>query len=1080
MLRVLCLLIAWSAFYGPVAEAAEALLPRHPAPSPDGSEIAFSWQGDLWKVAAEGGVAARLTAHPAADRFPIWSDDGRWIAFSSDRHGNPDIFVLATDGSSPPRRLTHASVEDRPIDFDPQGENVIFTSRRDESFRRSSNFYSVPLAGGTPHLALPILGLSGSWSPDGATFALVRGSTRWTRRGYRGAANRDLWLWRSPDDILQITDFDGDDDRPNWISDGSLVFLSSRPGRKNLFRLDLATGDIRQITSHQGSDVRMPRSSADGRLLAYEFEDGLWTLSTNGGQPQRLAIEVPADGISNAIEHREDRDGAQELVVHPNGKLVAFTLHGDVFLSALADKEELDIAPPPTWRLTRTPQQETGIQWSPDGEALLLSSQREGAGDLYLLRRQDEEIPWTESFEFSWKRLTSSSQADHSPQFSPDGKRVAFLRGRGHLMTVTTEGDDEVTLLDHWFDVQFAWSPDSQWLTYSTPDSSFNSDVWIVPASGGQPYNVSRHPDDDDSPTFSADGKRLLWISHRRADTADLWSVWLSREDHERTKEDWVKHFKATRAAQMMKMSMTSEEDGKPTGPGKPQEEIPKLPPVEVTIDLDRLWQRAQAVTELKGNEGDPLSSSDGQRLFFTSEHEGERDLYSVRWDGGKLNRLTEGDTQPTSIQSSRDGKTLFFLDSKGKIKRIDQEGKAGDPIPFAARYEIDQRLEAKVVFDEVWQALADNFYDPDFHGVDWSAEKERYRPWALAASHPRDFSDVMNLLLGELNASHMGYGQPPTPGGEETGWIGALFDAAAGGPGLLVREVLPDSPAARVSVDLKPGERLVAVQGEAVEPDTNVYALLRDTVGQKVRLRIQNLKGEARDAIVIPTSRREIGQLRYSQWTRQRQAIVDRESDGRLGYLHIQGMNIPSFEEFEHSLYAAGEGKEGLVIDVRSNGGGWTTDYLMAVLSVRRHARTVARGADPQVKAYPQGRLPLAAWTKPAVALCDQDSYSNAEIFSHAFKNLDRGPLVGTPTFGAVISTGGTSLINGGFVRLPFRGWYVAKDDLNMELNGAIPDVLVEFPPEEDLSPTADTQLEKSVQVLLSGLKEDPRYGAW
>ena len=237
---------------------------------------------------------------------------------------------------------------------------------------------------------------------------------------------------------------------------------------------------------------------------------------------------------------------------------------------------------------------------------------------------------------------------------------------------------------------------------------------------------------------------------------------------------------------------------------------------------------------------------------------------------------------------------------------------------------------------------------------------------------------------------------------------------------------------------------------------------------------------GETRRAVVEPVGGRAPRQLRYDQWVRQRREMVEELSGGRLGYLHVQGMNIPSFEEFERSLFAAGDGKEGLLIDVRSNGGGWTTDYLMAVLSVRRHAFTVPRGDASGVKGYPQSRLPLAAWTKPAATLCNEDSYSNAEIFSWAFKTLGRGPLVGSPTFGAVISTGGTRLMNGGWVRLPTRGWYVAGSGTNMELNGAPPDVVVWSPPVDDMASATDEQLQRAVEVMIEGLEADPRYGAW
>ena len=1095
----------------PPAGAVEANLPRHPAPSPDGTEIAFSWQGDLWIVAAGGGDARRLTVHPGVDIHPVWSRDGRSLAFSSDRFGSTDVFVLPIDASAPPTRLTWASVGDRPVDFRPDGSAVTFTSRRQRSIRRSSTFYEVDLEGGTPRVLQAALGQTGAWSPDGEVFAFVRGVTPWTRHGYRGAANRDLWLRRG-DSYQQITDFDGDDDSPAWIDGTTLAFLSERAGRKNLFRLDLDDGEAVALTSHQESDVRWPRASADGRLLAYELENEIWTVPADGSrEPAKLNIQVPADFAKNPVDRRVDRDGADELAVSPDGKLAAFLVHGDVFLTEITSKDDQEIAPPRTVRVTSTPEREADLSWSPDGESLLVTSYSTGQGDLYRIRAGegledpaddeaedgDEENAadprrWLEAFDHPWTRLTDSEEPEFYARFSPDGKRVAFVAGNGDLRVIDADGGEATTLLEGWLPPDFEWSPDSRWLTYSVDDLEFNTDVWILSVDGGEPYNVSRHPDNDDNPYWSADGKRLLWTSERHGDSGDLWGVWLAREDEERTPEGWLRYFKddkkgsgkGSKGPSKSKDSSKAKDSGDGKGEdeaGKEEEEEEEeAAPEPVVIDFEHLWQRSRSLTDLRGNETQVRVTPDGKRVLFSAEQGEDRDLFSVRWDGEDLKRLTQGNTRPRGVHISADGKTVYFLDNRGTLKRIGLDGKAGDPMPFAARHEVDRRQEQAVVFDEVWLALNQRFYDPDFHGVDWRAQRERYRPWALQASHPRDFGDMVNLMLGELNASHMGYFRNFGGDGETTGYLGAFFDPAAGGPGLLVEEVLRGSPATRVDVDLEAGDRLLAVDGEEIDPQTNIYRLFVDTVGRPVRLAIQEPDGSRRTALATPVNNQEIRRLRYRQWTEERGALTEKYSGGRLGYLHIQAMNMDSFEEFERNLYAAGHGKEGLIIDVRSNGGGWTTDYLMAALNVRRHARTVPRDGDPEVNAYPQPRLPVAAWTRPAAALADEESYSNAEIFSWAFQSLDRGPLIGNPTFGAVISTGGTRVLDGGFVRLPFRGWFVAGSDINMEKQGAVPDVIVPRPPNQDTSAEEDDQLARAVQELLEGLESDPRYGAW
>jgi tricorn protease len=1055
--------------------AVEAPLPRHPAPSPDGTRIAFSWQGDLWLAPGSGGDAARLTANPAADRFPVWSRDGRYIAFASRRNGNDDVYVVPVDGSAPPRRLTFASTSDIPDDFTPDGSAVLFTSNRAESVKWGTQLWTVPVTGGTPALAQDAFGEAASFSPSGDELAFVRGQTKWTRRGYRGPASRDIWLRNENGAYTKLTDFDGTDDRPTWIDDTTLIFLSSRNGRKNVFRLDVESRTATALTTHDGSAVRFPRAAADGTVIAYEFEDGIWTVPPDGGQSTRLSIQVPADQVNKPIQRKTATDGADELAVSPDGKLAAFIVHGDIFVTAIVDKDELEIANPPTAQVTSTPDRESDLTWSPDGTTLLFSSAVGGDDDLYTAVPASADTPWPEAFEFNLTRLTDTAAEEYSATFSPDGENIAFIRGQGQLVVRPADGGIETILLDHWAAPDYAWSPDGRWIAYSTPDENYNSEVWIVPSAGGDRYNVSRHPDDDIAPRWSPDGRRLVWTARRADNTFDLWGVWLTREDHERTPAQWLK---------VWNDENTEEKKGKDDESTGDDEETREELPV-VSIDFERLWERVHRITDLKGDEGPARISPDGKTIVFTAEFDGDEDLYSVRWDGEDLKRLTEDGTEPEQFVFDGKGSTIFYLDGEGKIKRVDLDGKGGDPIPFKARYVVDVPLERAVVFNEAWRALNENFYDPDFHGVDWPAQQEKYYPWAIEASTKEDFADIVNLMLGELNASHMGYYPPGTRGrsttpGDATGWIGVTYDPSAGGPGIQIDEVLPDSPAWRTDVAIRPGDRLMAVNGVEIDDTTNVFGLFIDTVDERTRLTVRGADGGERTAVVTPVSYSELRDLRYEQWVRERRALVDEWSNGRLGYIHIQGMNIPSFEEFERMLFAAADGKEGLLVDVRSNGGGWTTDYLMAVLMVQRHAFTVPRGADSDIRAYPQSRLPLAAWTRPAAALCNEDSYSNAEIFSHAFKSLDRGPLVGSPTFGAVISTGGTRTLDGALVRLPGRGWFVAPTGLNMEHNGAQPDVVVWQPPSEDASATKDTQLHKAVEVLLADLKTDPRAGAW
>jgi tricorn protease len=472
-LSVLSLLLAASNN----AIAIEASLPRHPAPSPDGSQIAFSWQGDLWLVPVAGGEARRLTAHPATERYPVWSRDGSMLAFASDRHGSLDVFVMRTDGGEVPRRLTFASVTDTPCDFTPDGSSVLFSSRRAEGVSRTPQLFTVPLRGGTPSLLQDAFGRSAAYSPDGASLAFVRGGSRWSRRGYRGSGNFELWLRTGDSEYRQLTRFDGDDDFPSWVGPQSLVFLSARAGRKNLFRIGITPGDPLQLTRHEGSAVRFPRTSADGSVVAYEFEDAIWTVSIDGGEPARLTIDVPPDLVVNPVELRVERDGASDLAINHDGTLAAFIVHGDVFVSEITSKENQQISQPMTVQVTVTPEREQEPAWSPDGDILVFVSAREGAHDLYTARLEEGAVSWTESFDFEIARITSSAEHATDPRWSPDGRRIAFTRGKGDIVVTDPTSGAETVLLEHWDTPDFRWSPDGQWIAYSVEDMHANAEV---------------------------------------------------------------------------------------------------------------------------------------------------------------------------------------------------------------------------------------------------------------------------------------------------------------------------------------------------------------------------------------------------------------------------------------------------------------------------------------------------------------------------------------------------------------------------------------------------------------------------
>ncbi|MEM9930711.1 MAG: S41 family peptidase, partial [Bacteroidota bacterium] len=489
---------------------------------------------------------------------------------------------------------------------------------------------------------------------------------------------------------------------------------------------------------------------------------------------------------------------------------------------------------------------------------------------------------------------------------------------------------------------------------------------------------------------------------------------------------------------------------------------------------FDDIHERLVQVTSLPGNEGAPIFGPDGEYLYFTTNNgsragrEGTSDLMKVKWDGKEMSPLLSN-TQVFRLHLDKSGKKLYML-SRGRVaSTVLTKGRA-EAQPIAGKMMIDHQAERTHLLEDGWNALRAGFYDPDFHGQDWPALKEKYRPLLLAASTRQDFGMLYNEMLGQLNASHMGFrsfNQDEEVQQQRTGYLGIELDEEG-----RVSSILPEAPADRSDSKLEIGDRIIAVNGQSIGEGDNLYAHLNGKANDRTQLTIVR-NGSEQDLLIRPTS--SVYGQRYEAWVQQRKALTERYSGGKLGYIHIQGMNWNSFERFERELTAAGLGKAGVVIDVRYNGGGWTTDMLMTVLNVRQHAYTIPRGAAKSlqqnqqfIEHYPYGeRLPQAALTKPSIALCNEASYSNAEIFSHAFKHLGHGTLVGQPTFGAVISTGGHGLIDGSFVRMPFRAWYVKATGENMEGGPAVPDIIVANAPGEKAR-DEDSQLKKAVETLL------------
>ncbi len=1043
------------------------LVLRYPSINHDGSKIAFSYQGDIWTVSSKGNDAKRITIHEGYEGWPVWNPKGDEIAFSSNRYGNFDVFTIPSEGGFP-KRITYHSANDYITDWADNDYLFFDTNREFNQVEWNNEVYSVSARGGTPNRYLNAMGEQSVLSPDGKFLAFVLGPCPMNRENYIGSANKEIWIYNTiTKEYLNLTSNDKQDFYPRWGQSNSLFFISSKENNYNIFKVTLdengkSVGDQEQITNFKDGGVRYFDISSDGKYIVLEKGAEIYLVDVMLKEASLVEVKIGADYRSDPTEQKIFTKDITEYKVSPNGKYSAFVIRGEIFITENnKDKSK-------TVNLSNSPYRDQNVQWMND-TTIIFSSDREGQYDLYLVKSADEkQTNLFKSLKHEIVRLTNDEKEELWPIVSPDKKKIAYEIGRGKLVVseISSESNlsNEVVLLDGWSTPgNVRWSPDSKWLAYSLEDLNANEEIYIHSADGKTgPVNVSLHPRSDSYPVWSSDGAKLGFLSNRNNSTTDVWFVWLNKNDWQKTKDDWDETVDE------------NEKDKKKDDKEKKDEVKP------VVIDFENIHERIAQVTKLSTNEGAFEISKDGKTFYFTakSHTSKENDLYSIKWDGTEIKELTSGGKNPAGLQFDSEYKYLYML-SNGTLLRFEISGNKEEALPVSAKMVIDYKKEKEQIFDEAWRYLRDGFYDPDFHGNNWDELKNKYRDWAINTATERDFRDIFNYLLGEINASHMGmYGSDRSETqSEKTGMLGVELKAVKNGMEIL--RVIPETPADREESKLNKGEIILAVNGKEYDPEVNFYSLLTNKVDEKIILTVKRNNGEQQEVVIRPTG--NIQNQLYNEWVKEQRKLTDKYSNGKLGYLHIEEMGWESFERFEREIAAIGQGKEGIVIDVRYNGGGWTTDYLMTVLNVKQHAYTVPRGSAKNLSKehkkfsdyYPFAeRLPYYPWMKPSVALCNESSYSNAEIFSHAYKTLEIGKLVGVPTFGAVISTGGMSLIDGTWVRLPFRAWYVKATDQPMENIPAVPDEIVYNAPNSK-SKNFDEQLKKAVDLLMDQIEK-------
>jgi len=1174
-------------------------LPESLALSPDGKTLVVSWRGDLWRVASAGGAAQRLTSHPAGDTRPQISPDGTQVAFLSTRTGVDQVHVMPLAGGTPEQVTLHTEGA-RLYGWFPDGTSVLIRTRRDHAWRGSDRYFRKPLAlEAPPEMLFDDYGGVAAISPDGRFLAFTREGMSWSRKGYRGAKAAQIWLYdMQAKSFERLSKGDHGELWPLWGAHSrTLYYVSEEDGTWNLWRRELPKGTRTQITHHKDDGVSFPALSRDGSTLVYRRLFDIYRLGlATGGKPARVQAHDSGDSAIELVERRTLKK-ATDVAFAKDAREIAFIAGGDVWVMDTELREPRQI--------TNTPGEERHPVFGPDFKSIFFVSDAAGTTDVWQVHRSDPTKHWWQNDTFRAERLTENEAIESDLTLTPDGTRLAFLRGRGDLWTMTLDGTDAKQHVTSWSGLQFSFSPDGHWVAYSKSDDDFNSDIWIAPLDGSrEPVNVSVHPDNDRNPVWSPDGKTLAFVGRRWDDDTDVCYVNLRKRDAEtdardrklekalekmkgRDKKKGAKAGAAKSAGKKasakpaakssrgplvgrwvgslsgpeplpengLEVTLVVEraEDGSytcrldvvgqfsgeassfsfdaksgtvtfatttPLGPlsatGKVREDRmegeweieglmsgtfeatreavaedgtsekkpaaagtkkPGKGPEPVEIDFEDITERVRRITIADSDESGLLWSPDSRKLAFYATVKGARGLYTVEFPE-KLTPKLLTTTRGSKPRWLKEGKQIAWLVG-GLPATLSASGK-NTSYSFSVRQTVDLPALHGAVFEQAWRIMRDHYYDPRLGNKDWEAVRAKYGPMAAQCATRPELELVTNLMLGELNGSHLGF-RARSPSWSRPGWrdvtghLGARFDPTFEGPGLKVRDVIEGTPAHAERHRIEPGEVIVEIDGQAVGPGANLGRIMTGDPARPIEVRVKDAAGKERTLSMRPTTYSTVRRKLYDHWIEATRKAVTEKSAGRLGYLHVRGMNWSSFLRFEAELYKVGHGKDGLIIDVRDNGGGFTTDHLLTCLTQPRHAVTRPRGGG---EGYPQDRMRYAPWHRPVVVLCNQNSFSNAEIFAHAIKTLERGPVVGVTTAGGVISTGGTRIMGVGSLRLPFRGWYLLKSGEDMELNGCEPDHLV-WPLAGDFGRGIDRQLDKAVEVGLSEVeawKKRPR----
>ena len=1048
--------------------------------SPDGTEIAFCYKGDIYKVPSNGGTATQLTTQASYECNPIWSPDSKQIAFASDRNGNFDLFVMSADGGAA-RRLTTHSASEIPSTFTTDGNYILFSASIQDPANSAlfptsamTELYKVPVTGGRTEQVLGTPAEMVCFDKSGKTFLYQdrKGFEDEWRKHHTSSITRDVWLYNSENGKhTNLTAHAGEDRNPVFAPDGQTVyFLSERDGSTfNVYSFPISSPQsLKTVTHFKTHPVRFLSMGSNG-TLCYTYDGEIYTQK-QGDKPQKVKIDIIRDD-QNTIADLNFSNGATSATVSPDGKQIAFIVRGEVFVTS-ADYNT-------TKQITHTPAREAGLTFSPDNRTLAYASERNGNWELYMAKiARKEEANFPNATAIEEEVLLPSDKTERTyPQFSPDGKELAFIEDRNRLMVLNLETKKvrQVTDGSTWFSTgggfDYSWSPDGKWFTLEFIGNRHDpySDIGMVSAQGGKIINLTNSGYTSGSPRWVLDGNAILFITERygmRAHASwgslnDVMLVFMNQDAYDKfrlSKEDYELQKELEKE---QKDTTETKKNDKKKGDNKEKSEEKKEEKVkDIVVELNNIEDRIVRLTPNSSDLGSAIITKDGETLYYLSAFEGGYDLWKMNLRKKDTKLLHKMDAGWANMEMDKDGKNLFLLGSN-TMQKMGTDSESLKPISYQAHVKMDLAAERDYMFNHVYKQEQKRFYNLNMHGIDWDAMTKAYRKFLPHIDNNYDFAELLSEYLGELNVSHTGGRFRPQLKGDATATLGLLYDWNHNGKGLLISEVVEKGPFDHARSKVKAGNIIEKIDGQEITPESDYSVLLNGKARKKTLVTLYNPQTKERwEEVVVPISNGALNDLLYARWVKQRAADVDKWSNGRLGYVHIESMGDDSFRSVYSDILGKYNNREGIVIDTRFNGGGRLHEDIEILFSGKKYFTQVVRGREAC-------DMPSRRWNKPSIMVQCEANYSNAHGTPWVYSHQKIGKLVGMPVPGTMTSVSWETLQDPTLVfGIPVIG-YRLPDGSYLENSQLEPDIKVANSPETVVK-GEDTQLKAAVDELL------------